>query len=217
MTIQHDPAVIAGVCLVAEAAIARAIALSPGTAGQLAQLHPVELAIASTKPTIDVFLVINGDGEINVSSYRETEPTVCISGSSSAFLKVASASDPAAALINGNIKITGYTAVLLTLQNVLSDLNIDWEAPMVDLLGPIIGHQLANLLRGLTTTSKVAHQSARRQLSEFILEEARLSPPRAELDAFLGSVDDMVLRVDRAESRLKRLKNRVDILTGASA
>ena len=214
---QHDPAVIAGVCLVAEAAIARAIALSPGTAGQLAQLNPVELAIASTKPTIDVFLVINGDGEINVSSYRETEPTVCISGSSSAFLKVASASDPAAALINGNIKITGDTAVLLTLQNVLSDLNIDWEAPMVDLLGPIIGHQLANLLRGLTTTSKVAHQSARRQLSEFILEEARLSPPRAELDDFLGSVDDMVLRVDRAESRLKRLKNRVDILTGASA
>jgi ubiquinone biosynthesis protein UbiJ len=105
----------------------------------------------------------------------------------------------------------------MTLQNVLSDLNIDWEAPMVGLLGPIIGHQLANLLRGLTTTSKVAHQSARRQLSEFILEEARLSPPRAELDDFLGSVDDMVLRVDRAESRLKRLKNRVDILTGASA
>ena len=162
---QHDPAVIAGVCLAAEAAIARAIALSPGTAGQLAQLHHVELAIACTNPTIDVFLVINGDGEINVSSYRETEPTVCISGSSSAFLKVASASDPAEALINGNIKITGDTAVLLTLQNVLSDLNIDWEAPMVDLLGPIIGHQLANLLRGLTTTSKVAHQSARRQLS----------------------------------------------------
>ena len=72
---QHDPAVIAGVCLVAEAAIARAIALSPGTAPQLAQLHPVELVIACTNPTIDVFLVINGDGEINVSSYRETEPT----------------------------------------------------------------------------------------------------------------------------------------------
>ena len=212
---QHDPAVIAGVCLVAEAALARAIALSPGTAQQLAQLHPVELAIACTNPAIDVFLVINGDGAINVSSYRETEPTVCISGSSSAFLKVASASDPAAALINGNIKITGDTAVLMTLQNVLSDLNIDWEAPMVDLLGPIVGHQLANLIRGLTSASRVAHQSARRQLSEFILEEGRLSPPRAELDNFLGSVDDMVLRVDRAESRLKRLKNRVNILTGA--
>jgi ubiquinone biosynthesis protein UbiJ len=53
-------------------------------------------------------------------------------------------------------------------------------------------------------------------LSEFILEEGRLSPPKAEQNAFFSAVDDLVLRVDRADSRLKRIKKRLTALNGLS-
>ena len=69
-------------------------------------------------------------------------------------------------------------------------------------------------MRAFTRTSKSTHQRLKRQLSEFILEEGRLSPPQAEQNAFFSAVDDLLLRVDRADSRLKRIKKRLSGLSG---
>ena len=104
----------------------------------------------------------------------------------------------------------------MQLQSVMTDLDVDWEAPLTEALGPVAGHQLATVIRAITRTSRKTHQRLKRQLSEFILEEVRLSPPKAEQNAFFSAVDDLVLRVDRADSRLKRLKKRLNALTGLS-
>ncbi len=206
---EHDPAVIAGVCLVAETTIMRAVDLSPGTRNQLKQLYPLSLQVNCLRPSIDFFVSIDAEGSISVASYREEVATVTLAGSWRDFLAVATANDPASALINGNIRISGDTAPLLKLQSIVGDLDIDWEAPLVKALGPIAGHQLANVIRAVTKTSQSTHQRLKRQLSEFILEEGRLSPPQAEQNAFFSAVDDLVLRVDRADSRLKRIKKRL--------
>ena len=213
---EHDPAVIAGVTLAIEAAIARAIALSPGTQKQLQTLHSVNIEIQCTQPSIAVFAIIDQDGAIQLSNYRETKPTVSISGTWREFLSVASAADPAAALINGDIKISGDTAPLMRLQSIISDLDVDWVEPIVDVMGPVVGHQVAEVIRTLTSVSRSTHRRMKRQVSEFILEEGRLSPPKAELDSFFSAVDDLLLRTDRAESRVKRLKKRLSSLAGAS-
>ena len=211
---EHDPAVIAGVTLAIEAAIARAIALSPGTREQLQKLHSIDIEIQCTEPSITVFAVIDKDGSIQLSNYRETKATVSISGTWREFLSVASASDPAAMLINGDIKISGDTAPLLQLQSILSELDIDWEAPIVNLMGPVVGHQVAEVIRTFTSASRSTHTRMKRQVSEFILEEGRLSPPKPELDSFFSAVDDLLLRTDRAESRIKRLKKRLSSVAG---
>ena len=91
------------------------------------------------------------------------------------FSRVATASDPAAALINGDVKISGDTAPLMQLQTIVGDLDIDWEAPIVNAIGPVFGHQLAEVIRAITRTSGTTHRRMKRQLSEFILEEGRLS------------------------------------------
>ena len=86
----------------------------------------------------------------------------------------------------------------------------DWEAPLVEVLGDVAGHQLANLLRQIFRWGQNGSKSLRRQLSEFILEEGRLSPPAAELEFFYQEIDSLVLKADRLESRLKRLAQRLD-------
>ena len=212
---EHDPAVIAGVCLVAESAIMQAVSLSTGTTEQLKTLHPLTVGVSCSRPLLDVFVSIDADGAISIASYREEASTVTLAGSWKDFVGVAAADDPASALINGNIRISGDTAPLLKLQNIVSDLDIDWEAPLARTLGPVAGHQLATVIRAFTRTSQNTHHRLKRQLSEFILEEGRLSPPHAEQSAFFSSVDDLVLRVDRADSRLKRIKKRLTALTGA--
>ena len=206
---EHDPAVIAGVCLVAEKAIMRAVDLSPGTRNQLKGLHPLTIGVNCSSPSVDLFLTIDAHGDVTIASYREDATTVSLAGSWKDFLGVAAADDPASALINGNVQISGDTAPLLRLQAVLADLDVDWEAPLAETLGPVAGHQLATVIRAVTRTSQSTHQRLKRQLSEFILEEGRLSPPHAEQNAFFSAVDDLVLRVDRADSRIKRIKKRL--------
>ena len=211
---EHDPAVIAGACLVAEKIIMRAVDLSAGTRNQLRGLHPLTIGVNCSSPSVDLFVTIDADGTVTVASYREEPSTVSLAGSWKDFLGVAAADDPASALINGNIQISGDTAPLLRLQAVLAELDIDWEAPLAQTLGPVAGHQLAVVIRAFTRTSQNTHQRLKRQLSEFILEEGRLSPPQAEQNAFFSAVDDLVLRVDRADSRLKRIKKRLAGLSG---
>jgi len=88
-------------------------------------------------------------------------------------------------------------------------MDIDWEAPLVAVLGDVAGHQFAQLLRGAFSWGQAAGKSLRRQLSEFILEEGRLSPPKAELENFYTEVQSLSLRVERLQSRLARLAKRV--------
>ena len=214
---RHDPAVIAAVCLAAETAVGRAIALSAGTQSELAQLYPLTIAIHCVRPAVDIFVIIAEGGDVNVASHHEMKPTLAIEGTFQDFLSVASAADPASALINGNIKISGDTAPLLRLQGVISRLDIDWEAPIVAAVGAVPGHEIARVIRLVTRTSKKTHHRIRRQVSEFILEEGRLSPSQAEQNAFFTSVDDTVLRVDRAESLIKRLERRIAALGDASS
>ena len=211
---EHDPAVIAGVSLAIETAIAKAVELSPGTQDRLQQLYPLDLEIHCTQPSLRMFVSVEEDGVIQISNYRETKTTVKIEGAWRDFLRVATASDPAAALINGDVKISGDTAPLMQLQAIVGDLDIDWEAPIVDAVGPVIGHQLAEVIRAVIKGSGTTHRRMKRQLSEFILEEGRLSPPKPELDGLFTAIDDLVLRTDRIESRLKRLKKRASSLTG---
>ena len=213
---QHDPAVIAGVCLVAETAIMRAVDLSTGTRNELQGLHPLTIAISCSSPEIDLYISTDAEGAISVASYREGAATVTLEGSWKDFVGIASAEDPASALINGNIKISGDTVPLMQLQSVMADLDVDWEAPLAETLGPVVGHQLATVIRAITRRSRTTHQRLKRQLSEFILEEGRLSPPKAEQNAFFSAVDDLVLRVDRADSRLKRIKKRLTAINGLS-
>ena len=212
---QHDPAVIAGLSFAIETLIAKAVELSPGTQSRLKQLHPLVIDIHCTQPALRMFLCVEEDGGIQIANYREMRATVTIEGTWRDFSRVTTASDPAAALINGGIKISGDTAPLMQLQTIVGDLDIDWEVPIVDAIGPVLGHQLAEVIRVITRASGTTHRRMKRQLSEFILEEGRLSPPKPELDSFFTAVDDLMLRTDRIESRLKRIKKRASSLAGA--
>ena len=210
----HDPAVIAGVSLAIEAVIAKALELSPGTQGRLKQLHPLDIELHCTQPSLRVFASIEEDGGVQIANYRETKATVSIEGTWRDFSRLASASDPAATLINGDIKMSGDTAPLMQLQAILGELDIDWEAPIVDAIGPVLGHQLAEVIRAILSGSTTAHRRMKRQLSEFILEEGRLSPPKQELDSLFTAIDELVLRTDRIESRIKRIRKRASNLIG---
>lgn len=199
----------------AEAAINRALALAPESGAALSSLEDCVFALHCTAPTVDVFLQITA-GEIRLMGVYDGPVTTSIRGQASDFAELAAASDPASALINGNLALHGDSAPLIELQRALANLDIDWEAPLVDALGDVAGHQLAQTLRGAFGWGQQASSNLARQLSEFIHEEARLSPPPLELEDFYRDVEELDMRVERLASRTARLRKRLDDVASRS-
>ena len=68
-----------------------------------------------------------------------------------------------------------------------------------------MGHQLAESLRGLFRWGEGARKSLKRQLSEYLLEEGRLTPPKLELEHFFEGVQTLSMQVERAQVKVEKL------------
>jgi len=208
-----DPALHTAALAALEAALNRALALSPHSKAALAQLEDCVFALHCTAPSLAIYLHPGAQG-MRLAGVHLGPVTTSIKGTAADFTELATARDPTATLINGGLELEGDSAPLLELQRILAALDMDWEAPLVDALGDVAGHQLAQLLRHTFAWGKQASASLTRQLEEFIHEEARLSPPRLEVEDFYRDVLELGMRVDRLQSRTERLRLRLQKLRG---
>ncbi len=203
-----DPALHTAAIAGLELAINRALQLDRVAAQRLGELEGQVFRLQCTQPSVDFFLLPEA-GRVRLRGFHDGEVTTAIKGSAQDFAELATAGDPAAALINGNIELDGDSGPLMDLQRILARLDPDWEAPLVDTLGDVAGHQLAEALRGLFGWGRQAGESVLRQLEEFIHEEARLSPPRAEVEDFYDDVEQLNQRVERLAARVAKLGARM--------
>lgn len=211
-----DPALHTAVLAALESATNRALSLSTGGLEGLATLEDEVFAFHCTAPELDFYLHPGADG-IRLTGIHEGPVTTHVTGAASDFAELAHSDDAAATLVNGDLRMEGNSAPLLELQKQLSTLDIDWEAPLVDTLGDVAGHELAQLLRQVFSWGKQASSSLTRQLREFIQEEARLSPPRLEVEDFYQDVHELGLRVERLQSRSERLRRKIQELRGEAS
>jgi ubiquinone biosynthesis protein UbiJ len=212
MTGAVDPTLHTAALAALEAALNRALALSPHSASGLVLLEDCVFALHCTAPRFVIYLHPGAQG-IRLTGVHHGPVTTSIKGEASEFAELATSADPTASLINGGLELEGDSAPLIELQHILAALDMDWEAPLVTTLGDVAGHQLAQLLRHTLAWGKQASTSLARQLEEFIHEEARLSPPRLEVEDFYRDVQEMVQRVDRLQSRTERLRQRLHKLS----
>ncbi len=203
-----DPALHTAIFAALERVINRALELAPAGRRDLDKLADCVFALHCTAPPVDVYLQ-PGNGSLRLMGFYDGPVTTSVRGVASDFAELATAPDPTAALINGRLELKGDSAPLIELQKIVSALEIDWEAPLVEVLGDVPGHQLAQFLRGAYSWGKQASSGLERQLEEFIHEEARLCPPRLELEDFYRDLQQLGLQVDRLESRTQRLRKRL--------
>ncbi|NQX88748.1 MAG: SCP2 sterol-binding domain-containing protein [Halioglobus sp.] len=206
-----DPTLHTAALAALEVATNRALTLSPGGPQILAPFDDHVFAFHCTAPTLDCYLLPSHEG-LRLTGVYDGQITTSLTGTASDFIDLAQAEDTAATLVNGGLSMEGNSAPLIELQRVLSALEVDWEAPLVDTLGDVAGHQIAQLLRQAFSWSQLAASSLVRQLGEFVHEEARLSPPRLEIEDFYRDIHELGLRVDRLESRTQRLRQRLQKL-----
>ena len=208
MAIHIDPTIHTAGLAGLESALNQALNFAPEGKAELAQLEGTVFALQCTSPALQVYLQPLQDSVRLIGVY-DGPVTTRVRGAASDFTELASSKDPTATLINGELELEGNSAALIELQQILGRLDIDWEAPLVEALGDVAGHQLAQLLRATFTWGKQASSSLQRQLDEFIHEEARLCPPRLELEDFYADVQQLGLKVERLTLRTQRLRKKI--------
>jgi ubiquinone biosynthesis protein UbiJ len=206
-----SPTLVTALLAALETGLNRALALAPEAQSELEPLQDHVFAMHCTSPAFDVYLQPH-DGGLRLMSVYQGPVTTSVRGGASDFAQLATSRDPAATLINGELELEGDSAPLLELREIIAGLDMDWEAPLVATLGDVAGHQFAQMLRATYGWGRQAGGSFARQLEEFIHEEARLSPPRLELEDFYRDVQALGMRVERLQSRANRLRRRLQKL-----
>jgi ubiquinone biosynthesis protein UbiJ len=129
-----------------------------------------------------------------------------LSGSISAFGVMGLSKTPARSLFSGNVKITGDTRLGQKFQQLFEQLDIDWEEHLSYFTGELVAHTLGNLFRSGNQWTQESIETFKLNAIEFLQEETRDLPAKAEADIFYQQVDSLRMDFDRLCAHINRLQ-----------
>ena len=104
-----------------------------------------------------------------------------------------------------DVELVGDSQVLVTLQNIMTDLRLDGEAELARWLGPVAGHAIGSALRRSHHWGRESRASLRQTLAEYLTEESRQLVGQAEARARAEQLHALRLQLDRLEARVALL------------
>ncbi len=132
-----------------------------------------------------------------------------ISGTLSALGLMGLSASPMRAIFNGEVSIEGDTQVARQFQQLFDQLDADLEEKLSHFSGDIIAHQIGNLVRSGQQWSKESLESFRLNLEEFLQEETRNLPAKAEADLLFNEIETLRSDFDRLTQHIEQLKTKI--------
>ncbi len=198
-----DPMLLAGASRLIEGAARKTLQYDPGTRASLRSLEGRTLCIESTQPEFTLFITSSqGEPQIRIASDQTPEATLRGSLAQLATLPRRNLHN----LHETGVELLGNVDLVQRWQAIVKDLEIDWEEPLNQVTGDLVGHPLAQSARALAR--KVGRDAGRMPgyVSEYLSEEARVLVGTDEAELFYEDLDELRSRVDRLEARLQRLE-----------
>ncbi|MCZ8131063.1 MAG: SCP2 sterol-binding domain-containing protein [Steroidobacteraceae bacterium] len=153
----------------------------------------------------------------------ETTGLAVTSGDEPADATVSGTPFALAALVSGRASgvaasgatISGDAEVAQAFEKLLRHARPDLEEELARLVGDVPARQAARAARGFAEWGRTVADTFVRNVGEYLQEEGRDVPARAEAEQFYADVDRTREDADRAEARLRLLEARVRGATGA--
>jgi len=202
------PTLMSAVTAVIERGLNRALELDP--AGRQALMKaltgPVQFTVDA--PLALTLSLVPADNRIQVAGQPQETPALELRGRAMAFAALATGDNQV--FSEGRIGVTGDMALAHQFQRAIDQLDPDWEAAMADYIGDVPAHFLGQRLRGAVKWSRQAFQSLNANVEEYIHEESRSLPGRRELEATFEDIDQLSLRVERLDARIRQIEPAAD-------
>jgi ubiquinone biosynthesis accessory factor UbiJ len=190
-----------------EAAINTYVALDPELQKGLAELvgKRVEISIKGTAFTFHLRFETDG---VRLLAQAEQPADVMVEATPFALLRLLTVIGEENALAGSEIAVQGEVADAQRIRSLLSRRHVDAEELLARVLGDVAAHQVGNFVRSLVDAGRRTTGALLQDLGEYLSEESRISPSRAELDALTSAVESLRDDAERLDKRILRLQQR---------
>jgi len=198
------PTLMSAVTAVLERGLNRALSLDP--AGRQALMEaltgPVQFTVEA--PLNLTLALVPATSRVQVVSQPPQSPALELVGRPLAFAALATGDDQV--FSQNRIRVVGDMALAHQFQRAIDQLDPDWEAAIAEYLGDVPAHFVGQRLRGAAKWSQQAFRSLNANVEEYIHEESRSLPGRRELEATFEDIDQLSLRAERLDARIRQLE-----------
>ncbi|HEU0224325.1 MAG TPA: SCP2 sterol-binding domain-containing protein [Steroidobacteraceae bacterium] len=187
-----------------ESLLNRNIAGSSRARGLLARIagRSLELRLA---PTPLKLRFVAGADRVSLSMDGDAPADATIEGSPFTFARLAMG-NPMQTLRAGGAQVTGDGEIAQGFQQLFEAAQPDFEEELSRLTGDVAARHLANLARDAVDFGRRARETFLLNVAEYLTEESRDVPLRAEVEEFVAGVDALREATDRLEARLAGLE-----------
>lgn len=199
-----SPSIDSALCASIEHSINALLKHDPALLTALAKFEGKRIRVQSDDWLILVITITEQGLQLSLQDDNDCDTTIF--GSLSELIAIALASDKANALMNGDIDISGNSALVLDLAKIIQQLDIDWEALISPMTGGIIAHQIGKGFRSLFGWAKESSTTLTTSSKEYLEDEIQLLVPKPLAEHFANQVSDLRLATDRTEARLQQIK-----------
>lgn len=192
-----------------ELAINSALKYDPATLRELSTLEEQVLLVDCTSPAMRI-AIQTSQQQITLYSGWEDEAAVTLQGSLIALAKMAANASDTSSFAGTGVQLSGNLETLHKLHKILSQLDIDWEGALADIIGDIPAYMIGSALRKSADIAKQNKQRVTSALTEVAQEELQIVPSRNGFEQFKKEVREMASDTDRLMARANLLRQQID-------
>jgi ubiquinone biosynthesis protein UbiJ len=193
-----------------EQTVNNALLSDPATLDRLTELEGRTIAFQILH--LDRTLVLRpGPKGIRIEDGENRDTDVTLIAAPSVFARVATLGLDEATYSPGELEIQGDAILAQRFSAILSKLDIDWEELLAQRTGDIPARFFTRRFGQAASWSRETMQTIKLNISEYLVEEARIAAPRPEVEKFLGDVDDLRADADRLEHKFRRLQQKASV------
>ena len=179
----------------------RALAAVSELAGKL-------IAIQATGTDLTIYVQFAKEG-ILLALENEARPHVTIRARPFTLMGLLLDRDGKATGITPDMEISGDTNLAQRFQEILRQVEIDWEEHLSHWIGDIAAHQVGRLFRTTRSYLRETRATIGMNISEYLRYEKEILPVRDDVTAFISAVDVLRDDVERLQQRLDRLQRKI--------
>jgi ubiquinone biosynthesis protein UbiJ len=192
-----------------ELAINSALKYDPATLRELSTLEGQVLLVDCTSPAMRI-AIQTSQQQITLHSGWEDEAAITLQGSLIALSKMAANASDTSSFAGTGVQLSGNLETLHKLHKILSQLDIDWEGALADIIGDVPAYMIGSALRKSADIAKQNKQRVTSALTEAAQEELQIVPSRNGFEQFKKEVREMASDTDRLMARANLLRQQID-------
>ncbi len=179
------------------------LSLDPETAEQISSFTDKVFCIELVEPSFTIYLLPCIDG-FTLEKHITTQADVTLSGSMLSFVKLAREGAHSDVFHTGRIRMTGDAELGQAFQNVMMQLDIDWEEITSKFVGDFASRQIHRVFDEVSSWFGKSKTQFKQNLGEVLQEEWRTVPSPVEVERFTTDIEKLRADTDRLQARIEQ-------------